>query len=102
MEPVIHSSLTSTLLLVAAGVAGVSILYYILKGVLRIVLLVVILFIIYAGYLHYTGRKVPVSRDEIVRQGGEVYDSVKERGLKALEDGLIKEKKGGKPGDTVR
>jgi hypothetical protein len=102
MEPLLHSSLTSTLLLVAAAVAGVSVLYYILKGVLRIVLLVVILFIIYAGYLHYTGRKVPVTRDEIVRQGSEVYDSVRDRGLKALEDSLIKEKQGAKQGDPVR
>ena len=86
---------SNTILLVLTILIGIMIVISIVKRFLRLFLIAVIVLALYAGYLSYTGQKVPTSSKEILEHGSgkleelkkeAVKQQLKEKGIRALDE----------------
>ncbi len=78
MESLFHSSVFTTALLVAAIIIAAIIVYKTIKGLLKLVALIITFLLIYAGYLFLTGQKIPFTREEIIKHGNDRIKILKE------------------------
>ena len=78
MEELLKTITSNTLYLAIAVILGVVIIICIIKKMLKLLILSVIVIAVYIGYLHYTGQKVPGTREETVKHLKEKLDKGKE------------------------
>ncbi|MGV7928286.1 MAG: hypothetical protein AB2L13_05140 [Spirochaetota bacterium] len=76
----LSAQFVNTVLVIAAAAIALFIIYHIVKGILKLAAIVLLLLLLYAGYLSYTGEKLPGSGEEMMRRLSEKVDVVRERG----------------------
>ena len=62
----------------------------IFKKLYKLVMIIVAAFMIYVGYLYYTGEEPAKAVDDLIKKGKDVIDDVKDTDLKDLKDGAEK------------
>ena len=62
----------------------------IFKKLYKLVMIIVAVFIIYVGYLYYTGEKPIEAVDDLIKKGKDAIEDVKDTDLKDLKDGAEK------------
>ncbi|HNU91461.1 MAG TPA: hypothetical protein PKO25_06280 [Spirochaetota bacterium] len=65
--------------LAAAGIA-LYVIYQLAKGVVKLIAIVLLLALLYTGYLSYTGRKMPQSGAEIIQRLSNGAGVIREKG----------------------
>jgi membrane protein implicated in regulation of membrane protease activity len=88
MENILKAADSSIIFLIIGVLLAVLIVLSIIKQFFKIVILLVILTALYAGYLYTTGRKLPENSDQLIKQGAQQIEVLKEKGGR-----LIPEKK---------
>ena len=79
--------ITSNNALMILGLFLVAILLFaIIKQVLKLIYLMVILVLLYGGYLFYTGQKIPKTQNELMKHGIEQLDKINKSRKKFQED----------------
>tara|TARA_Y100001934_G_C11918359_1_gene570042 strand:+ start:184 stop:492 length:309 start_codon:yes stop_codon:yes gene_type:complete len=79
--------------LVIAIILSALILYSLVKKLVKLMLYLLAIFIIYLGYLYFTGQDYPTNVNDIIEQGAEII----EQGAEVIEeqiDKVVKEQKG--------
>ncbi len=71
MDYIIGLITANTLTLLAAIIIGLMVFLAIIKRFIRLFAVAVFILLCYAGYLYYTGQKVPVTKEEILEHGSE-------------------------------
>ena len=62
----------------------------IFKKLYKLVMIIVAAFMVYVGYLYYTGEEPAEAVDDIIKKGKDVIEDVKDTDLKDLKDGVEK------------
>tara|TARA_B100000315_G_scaffold103608_1_gene94927 strand:+ start:261 stop:563 length:303 start_codon:yes stop_codon:yes gene_type:complete len=62
----------------------------IFKKLYKLVMIIVAAFMIYVGYLYYTGEEPAKAVDDLIKKGKDVIEDVKDTDLKDLKDGAEK------------
>ena len=62
----------------------------IFKKLYKLVMIILAAFMIYVGYLYYTGEEPAEAIDDLIKKGKDVIDDVKDTDLKDLKDGAEK------------
>tara|TARA_Y100000741_G_C17864692_1_gene400391 strand:+ start:85 stop:384 length:300 start_codon:yes stop_codon:yes gene_type:complete len=78
---------------VIAIILSALILYSLVKKLVKLMLYLLAIFIIYLGYLYFTGQDLPTNVNDIIEQGTEII----EQGTEVIEeqlDKVVKEQKG--------
>ena len=78
MEELIKTITSNTLYLAVAVILGVVIVLAVIKRMMKLIVLAVIVLACYVGYLHFTGQKVPKTREETVKHISEKLEQGKE------------------------
>lgn len=80
----------NTVMAIAAAAIVLFIIYQLVKGVLKLAAIVLLLILLYAGYLSYTGQKLPQSGAELAERLSECVESVRGKGDDLLKTMLWK------------
>ncbi len=91
MDQIIKIVTSENALLILGLFLVAILLFAIMKQVLKLIYLVVILVMIYGGYLFYSGQKIPQTKDELLKHGFEQFDKIQESRKKFQKD-IIKHK----------
>ncbi len=91
MESMFPSSIIGTLLMIAGLLVVGFIIFQIVKSVLTLAAIMITIVLLYAGYLYYTGQKLPSNRREIIKHGEEKLKPFKEKGDEVINK-YLKEK----------
>ena len=58
----------NTVMAIAAAAIVLFIIYHLVKGIIKLAAIVLLLILLYAGYLSYTGQKMPQSGAELIQR----------------------------------
>jgi len=70
----------NTVMVIAAAAIVLFIIYQLVKGIINLAAVVLLLILLYAGYLSYTGQKMPQGGDEIIQRLSECVEVAREKG----------------------
>ncbi|PID27072.1 MAG: hypothetical protein CR982_07105 [Candidatus Cloacimonadota bacterium] len=87
MDNIINSITSSNLNMIIAGVLIVLILYFVLKKLLKLALIVSLITLGYFAYLYFTGEDLPFSKDEIKEKIEDFKDNATEKLEEVVKDG---------------
>jgi len=79
--------------LVIAIILSALILYSLVKKLVKLMIYLVAIFIIYLGYLYFTGQDLPKNVNDIIEQGAEIIEEKIEQGAEII-DKVVKDKEG--------
>jgi len=71
MNITITAPAISTLLAVIAIITAVVLVFAFIKRLISLIAITVCMLLLYAGYLYYTGQKIPISKNELILHGQE-------------------------------
>lgn len=57
----------------------------------KLLIPLLILIGLYAGYLYITGQKIPTTKEDIIKHGKEKIEVIKDKGEKILKDNVKKQ-----------
>ncbi len=77
MENLIDLLTSNVFYLVIAILIAIMVLITILKKLFKLFLVSVLVLVLYAGYLAYSGQKIPLTTEEILQHGSEQIDRLK-------------------------
>jgi hypothetical protein len=87
MNITITAPAISTILAACAVITAVVLVFAFIKRLISLIAITVCLLLLYAGYLYYTGQRIPVTRDDILKHGQEQVEKIrsgKDLGIDAL------------------
>lgn len=82
---------SNTWLLVLCIIIVLMLVIAIVKHFMKLFLVAVLLLAAYAGYLAYTGQKVPTTSEDIIQHGAEKLDEIKLNAIKKQIEETAKE-----------
>ncbi|HDP81181.1 MAG TPA: hypothetical protein ENN21_10115 [Spirochaetes bacterium] len=85
MESFTQSSVISTVILLGGLLVAGFLIYQIVKSFITLAAVVVTVLLLYAGYLYFTGQRVPFTREEIEKHGEEKIAPLKDEGGRMME-----------------
>ncbi|MCL1911804.1 MAG: hypothetical protein FWG13_06335 [Leptospirales bacterium] len=84
MQDILSALTSNKILLFLCVVICVMLVLAVIKRFLWLFVTAVLAVIIYAGYLSYTGQKIPVTKDEIIEHGRQKLEDIKEKASQEL------------------
>ncbi len=88
MENIIEQLSSNPLYLAIGVVLAIILVYGIIKKAAKLIMILAIALIAFVGYLHFTGRDVPSSSDELKESVSKQVDKAKESANQAVEEAL--------------
>ncbi|MBS3768422.1 MAG: YtxH domain-containing protein [Candidatus Cloacimonetes bacterium] len=85
MDAIIAKLNSNPLLFIILIALGIMLLISVIKRVWRMLVTIIIIILIYFGYLYMTGQKIPTSREEIREHVKEKSEELKNKGKEFLE-----------------
>ncbi len=82
MENIIEQLSSNPLYLAIGVVLAIILVFGIIKKVAKLIIILAIALIAFAGYLHFTGREVPSSADKLKQSVSKQIDKLKNRHIK--------------------
>ena len=76
--------------LVIAVILSALILYSLIKKLVKLVLYLIAIFVIYLGYLYFTGQDLPTDVNDILDKGRETIENVGEKLDEVIQENIDK------------
>jgi hypothetical protein len=77
MNTAISSPSFNTILAIAALVLAVLLLYAFIKRLISLIAIILFMLMLYAGYLYFSGQRIPTTQKEIMSHGIEQLEKIK-------------------------
>ena len=90
MQELIERVFTDPTFVWVGVVLAIMLTLTIFKKLYKLVMIIVAAFMIYVGYLYYTGEEPAKAVDDLIKKGKDVIEDVKDTDLKDLKDGAEK------------
>ncbi len=91
MESIINTLSSNPVFLIILVILVIVIIFSIVKRLFKLLIPLIILIGVYAGYLYVTGQKIPTTKEDIIKHGKEKIKVIKDEGEKILKDKVKKE-----------
>ncbi len=88
MENIFNQLSSNPLYLAIAAILGVILIVGIAKRIMKMIIILAIALIVFAGYLHFSGRDFPTNTDELKSAVSEQVGKVKDSANEVLEETL--------------
>ncbi len=75
----------NTVMAIAAAAIVLFIIYHLVNGIIKLAAIVLLLILLYAGYLSYTGQKMPQSGAELIQRLSDCVEVAREKGGDVLK-----------------
>ena len=89
---IISALYSDPIYLVIAIILSALILYSLIKKLVKLVLYLVAIFVIYLGYLYFTGQDLPSDMNDVLDKSIETIESVGEKIDKVIKENIDKER----------
>ncbi|HQO39909.1 MAG TPA: hypothetical protein PK986_05525 [Spirochaetota bacterium] len=76
MEKIVHELLTDKTVLIFVLLVLSLIIYFVLKRLVKLIILAIIMIALFIGYMYYRGEKIPQPVMQIIEEGKKTKDSI--------------------------
>lgn len=86
MESIINTLTSNSIFIVILVILAIVLIFSIIKRVFKLLVPILIIIGLYAGYLYMTGQKIPTTTDDIIDHSKKQIEKIKDEGGKLLDE----------------